>query len=142
MSRKYRQQGYQDNSVKPAQGPSQDRPRTPREGPRSPRMPGVDRVVRCALCGTRLPSGFEQITLTTQCPQCRADLHSCRNCVFFNPTSRFECEQPIPEPIRPKDRRANCEFFEIRSTVEKVVTSSRPGSADDPRKAFEDLFKI
>jgi hypothetical protein len=141
MSRKYRQPGYQDGGGSADQGRGPDRPREKREGPRSPKMPGMGRVVRCALCGTRLPSTFEVIALTSQCPQCQADLHSCRNCVFFNPTSRFECEQPIQEQVSPKDRRVNCEFFEIRSTVEKIVTSSRPSSADDPRKAFEDLFK-
>ncbi len=143
MSRKYRQPGYQDQSkAEPSPRRPPERQRGAREGPRSPKMPGMGRVIRCALCGTRLPAGFEQIKLDTQCPQCQADLHSCRNCVFFNPTSRFECEQPIKERISPKDRRADCEFFEIRSTVEKIVTSSRAGTPDDPKKAFEDLFKF
>lgn len=143
MSRKYRQPGYQDSGAAPSQpGRPSDRPRGERDGPRSPKMPGMGRVIRCALCGTPLPASFGEITLSTQCPQCRADLHSCRNCVFFNPTSRFECEQPITEQVSPKDRRVDCEYFEVRSTVEKIVTSSRPSAGDDPRKAFEDLFKF
>jgi predicted RNA-binding Zn-ribbon protein involved in translation (DUF1610 family) len=140
MSPKYRQPGYQDRREESERKPSTERRRVERDGPRSPRMPGMTRVIKCALCGTRLPLNFDEISYSSECPQCGADLHSCKNCVFFNPTSRFECEQPIKERIAPKDKRANCEFFEIRSTVEKEVTSSRQGPVD-ARKAFEDLFK-
>ncbi|MFZ0429738.1 MAG: hypothetical protein WAO20_16600 [Acidobacteriota bacterium] len=82
---------------------------------------------------------------TSQCPQCSADLHSCKNCVFFNPASRFECEEPIPQRISPKDKRADCTFFEIRSTVEKITSSATASPVQtgpqDPREAFENLFK-
>jgi hypothetical protein len=101
------------------------------------------------MCGVKLPPNFEEITYTSQCPRCAADLHTCRNCVFFNPASRFECEQTIPRRVAPKDKRADCEFFEVRSTVEKITSSntsnagvsSGPQNSDDARTAFENLFK-
>lgn len=139
MSRKYRQQGYQDQKEKPEVRRGPGRPME-KEGPRSPRMASLGRVIKCALCGGKLPASFEEVTYSSQCPKCMADLHSCRNCVFFNPTSRFECEQPISQRISPKDKRADCEFFEIRSTVEKI-TSSTSQSSIDPKQAFENLFK-
>lgn len=139
MSRKYRQPGYQSNSNEPRRRPRQDRS-VSREGPRSPKMPGLDRVVKCSICGSKLPLTMDEVTYTTECPSCSGDLHSCKNCVYFNPAARFECEQPITARISPKDKRADCEFFQIRSTVEKVTSSSRidPGNARD---AFENLFK-
>jgi hypothetical protein len=137
MSRKYRQQGYQD-SVKEKTVSKDTQPRVQREGPRSPQMPGMQRVVKCSACGSRL-STEDPIEYASQCPKCNSDLHCCRNCVNFNPTARFECAEPIPNRISPKHTRAQCEFFRIRETVEKITTSN--SGAVDPRDAFENLFK-
>jgi len=139
---KYRQPGYHDRdreSRGERRPPSEPRPK--REGPRSPQMTGFHQVVRCSTCGTTLPAGFGDITALSQCPKCKADLHTCRNCVFFDPSSRFECSQPIELRVSRKDTRNTCESFEIRSTVEKQTTSSTPRPPLDPREAFERLFK-
>ncbi len=138
MTRKYRQQGYQDSPGR-TEPRRRERSAVSREGPRSPKMPGLRRVIKCAMCGGKLPLSFDEVRLTSQCTRCSADLHSCKNCVFFNPTSRFECEQPISGRISPKDKRADCEFFEIRSSVEKITTNTQ--TTVDPRQAFENLFK-
>ena len=142
MSRKYRQPGYQDrdrNGEEPT-GRRSERTPTYRDGPRSPRMPGMQRVIKCAMCGKRLPPGMDDVTSDTQCPECGADLHTCKNCAFFNPGVRFECEQPVTSRVTPKDKRNVCEYFEIRSTVERE-TSSGGLSPSDARQAFENLFK-
>ncbi len=144
MSRKYRQRGYQDSD-----GETRSRgrrvPRASREGPRSPRMTAFEQTFRCGMCGYTLPPTFDEIVPTSECPECSADLHTCKNCVFFDPASRFECSQPIPERVAPKDERNECELFEARTTVEKSTgekTTSAPRSAGhDPRAAFERLFK-
>ena len=139
MSRKYRQQGYQDNE-ETRERTRAPRPSTFREGPRSPRMPGMKKTTKCAMCGTVLPPSFGEISYLSRCPSCGSDLHCCKNCVHFDPASRFECSQPIPKRISPKDKRADCEFFDIRSTVEKIVSSSQDRPVD-ARAAFENLFK-
>ena len=140
MSRKYRQRGYQDENSRPA---ARRRPRGSfREGPRSPRMTRFQEVFRCALCGGNLPPSFTDITPSSRCPQCSGDLHTCRNCSFFDPASRFECTEKIPERISPKDSKNLCEYFEARTSVEKATTSSKESRpALDPREAFERLFK-
>jgi len=139
MSRKYRQQGYQDRNREPDRT-RQQRTSTFRDGPRSPQMPGLKKALKCAICGTRLPLSFDEISLDSRCSSCGADLHSCKHCVHFDPSSRFECTQPVTKSIRPKDARADCDFFEIRTTVEKDVSSSQ-SRPTDARAAFEDLFK-
>jgi hypothetical protein len=137
---KYRQPGYRDRQDRDVRrAPAQ--PRESREGPRSPQMPGFHQVVRCAMCGVKLPPGFGEVTDLSQCPKCQADLHTCKNCVFFDPASRFECSRPIQLRVSRKDIRNTCESFEIRSTVEKQTTSSTPRPSLDPREAFERLFK-
>lgn len=139
MSRKYRQPGYQDRGSNREER-ARFEPRPMREGPRSPLMPGFHQVLRCALCGATLPPDFTEVTVSSQCPKCGADLHSCKNCVFFDPASRFECTQPITERIARKDVSNNCEFFEARTAVEKQTTSAEQRPLD-PREAFERLFK-
>ena len=139
MSKKYRQQGYQDDSSE-QQGKSRPQPRAQREGPRSPQMPGFHLVRRCAMCGAQLPRSFSDIEVSSQCPKCDAALHTCKNCVNLDPASRFECSQPITERISPKDVQNDCRYFEGRTTVEKMTTtgSQKPENARD---AFDDLFK-
>ncbi|MFQ5741324.1 MAG: hypothetical protein ACE5JX_20185 [Acidobacteriota bacterium] len=138
MSRKYRQTGYMDGDRKDEAPRPRRRPSS--EGPRSPRMTAFRKTLRCAMCGAVLPASLGEIQVSTQCPQCGADLHSCKTCVNFDPGSRFECTEPIPKRISPKDERNNCEHFAVRTTVEKTVTSG-PKRPVDPREAFERLFK-
>lgn len=139
VSRKYRQQGYQDEPSRPS---AERRPRGRKkgEGPRSPLMPGFHKVIRCSLCGHRLPQSLSDIETSTTCPKCEACLHSCKNCVYFDPASRFECTRPINQRTSRKDEGNQCEEFEIRTTVEKVVTGA-VANPQDARDAFENLFK-
>jgi len=139
MSRKYRQNGYQDNDTRNERTENRG-PRTFSEGPRSPRMPGMEQVIRCSNCGAKIPkAASDDIELKSTCPKCQAFLHSCKHCAYFDPSERFECTQQITKRIARKDLPAKCDFFEIRTTVEKITSSSSnaPASARD---AFESLF--
>lgn len=111
-------------------------PKKPREF-RAPLVAGFREVIRCARCGAILSA---EVTWDSQCPQCRADLHNCRQCVSFDTAARFECTQPIPERISKKDVRNQCRYFQPRKRVERETSfaSSKP---QDARKAFDDLFK-
>jgi len=106
-------------------------------GPRAIQMPGRRNVSRCSQCGTVLQILTEPLG---QCPKCGFELHSCKQCSYFDPSSRFECTQPIPERIPRKDVRNHCTFYSIRVMVEKE-TSASSVRTDDARKAFENLFK-
>jgi len=137
--RKYRQHGYQDS------GRDEERQKQPAEkpvrkdtfGPRPLQMPGTHTVSRCAQCGTLLPSG----TTTGQCPKCGFALHSCRQCTYFDTSSRFECTQPIPERIARKDELNQCSFYTMRVRVEKETSTPIAATPQDARQAFEKLFK-
>jgi hypothetical protein len=61
-------------------------------------------------------------------------------CTHFDPGSRFECRQPIPERISPKDKRNTCVSYSLKQSVERE-TSSSSGTVNDARKAFDALFK-
>jgi hypothetical protein len=146
--RKYRQRGYQDTdrdrTPKPA--PEGKPPREPgapagarrlsQDGPKNVNVPGFRQVVRCFQCGTVLSA---DVDYETQCLRCGSDLRSCAQCTSFDPGSVFECMQPIPTRVSPKNTRNKCALYAARTTVERETTTPKTDSA---RKAFDDLFKF
>jgi len=148
MGRKYKQPGYQSTDEDAGRERKQPKVRKSREGPRSPRMPGFQELMRCAMCGNIMPTSLE-ITLESQCPKCQGDLRSCKHCQHFDTGARLECTQPIVKRIMTKDLRNDCEFFEARTSVERETSSPGNGNGPSPsphrpkdaRSAFDDLFR-
>ncbi len=138
--RKYRQHGYQDSGGGAKKEP--EKPAPPKRentfGPRPINMPGTRTVSRCAECGALL----QNLSASAgQCPKCGFDLHACKQCEHFDPSSRFECNQPVPARISPKDKRNDCSMYSIRVMVEKETSSKGMQRPDDARAAFDNLFK-
>jgi len=140
VSPKYRQHGYQDRGKdEERQKHSIEKPlKKETFGPRAIQMPGTHTVSRCAQCGALLPAISEPVG---QCPKCKFELHSCRQCTYFDTSSRFECTQPIPERIARKDEPNRCTFYSIRVRVEKETSTPSSARPMDARTAFENLFK-
>jgi hypothetical protein len=147
--RKYRLRGYQDDDRDRQPKPKPARParepgapagarRISQDGPRNMNMPGFREVVRCAPCGATLDP---DVGLESRCPRCGVDLHTCSQCGSFDPSARFECMQPVTARIAQKKAKNTCSSFAPRTTVERQTTTPR-GQIDDPRKAFDDLFKL
>ncbi len=155
--RKYRQHGYADSDrVSGSYNKErQPRPKLPLDitGPRLPRL--VQNVVasRCFSCATALPPGTD---FKGACPKCGAALHCCKQCVNFEPSTRFQCVKPIPERIPTKDAANECTFFSPRVTVardglpsgsavsrvvENGLGNPGPRTPSDARAAFDNLFK-
>ena len=141
--RKYRQRGYMDNDREPQRSKPQSKPQGPqaprdREGPRSPRMMAFGEAIKCSSCGAKAPS---QINGESTCPNCKTDLHACRQCAYFDPSARFECSKTIPARIVNKNARNTCELFAPRTIVERQTSSGGAGAPTDARQAFANLFK-
>jgi hypothetical protein len=161
--RKYRQPGYQDSSRSEPRGPREERPkpqgsRPPIDvtGPRLPRLVQHVAATRCFNCATTLPA---DIAFTGTCPKCNAELHCCKQCSHFEPSTRFQCLKPSPVRIPAKDKTNDCTLFTPRVTVAREGTTSSPTppvdtrnvqqhngppaprNADDARNAFDRLFK-
>jgi hypothetical protein len=137
--RKYRHRGYMDNDREPQRRESQQpKPQSKpadREGPRSPRMMAFGEAVKCASCGAKAPSS---ISLEASCPNCKAELHTCRQCAHFDPSAHFECRKTISARIVNKNARNTCELFGARTIVERQTSSGAP---TDAKAAFAKLFK-
>jgi hypothetical protein len=140
MDRKYRQRGYMDSDRDRREKPKREpRPQGAKEF-RPRQMPGFREMYRCSMCGSSIAL---EVGLETQCPKCKADLHTCKQCTFFDTSARFECTQPIPERVAPKNVRNECTFFAAKKSVERDTSSQTPGKAkpQTAREAFDALFK-
>ena len=140
--RKYRQRGYMDHDREPQRPKPQSNPQSnpqskpvDREGPRSPKMMAYGEAVKCTSCGAKAPTN---IGAESTCPTCKAELHACRQCSYFDPSARFECSKPITVKIVNKNARNTCELFAARTVVERQTSSGPP---TDARAAFAKLFK-
>ena len=157
--RKYKQRGYQDSTPLERRGegaPRQPRPKLPLDvtGPRLPRLVESVSASRCFNCSSTLPQGID---FSGNCPKCNAELHCCKQCAYFEPSTRFQCRKPIPERIAVTDKANTCEFFSPRVTVARDVRppvagavmgrngtpleDTAPKTAQDARAAFDSLFK-
>ncbi|MCZ7650730.1 MAG: hypothetical protein M5U13_06020 [Thermoanaerobaculia bacterium] len=139
--RKYRQRGYQDDDRPATAARTPARPGGDGDAPPKPRGRGLGMptatVFRCASCGrpTSAPAGHD-----APCPACGAALHSCTNCVSFDSGAPRECRQPVAERIPRKAEANRCELFAPRLAQEFEREERR--APDDPRAAFDALFKI
>lgn len=156
--RKYRQRGYMESGRENSSDRREERPRPqgPRPpldvtGPRLPRMVQAVAASRCFNCATMLPP---DVDFRGNCPKCNAPLHCCKQCVYFEPSTRFQCLKPIPVRISPKDAANNCELFKPKVTVARDAVPGTqasghpltanipvPRSASDARAAFDSLFR-
>src|ERR1700693_4930779 len=166
--RKYRQNGYQDSSSRDFSnnGPRRDerpKPQGPRPpidvtGPRLPRMVQSVTAARCFNCSTTL---LPDIDFKGKCPKCGVALHCCKQCSYFEPSTRFQCLKPVPVRIAVKDQANECTLFKPRFTGARGAVHppasggygqsnghsapapniTAPRNASDARAAFDSLFK-
>jgi hypothetical protein len=144
MTRKYGQRGYQEGERErsPRGGaPPRREPPPPRHSLDRPRGRGLgaptEAVFRCAACGA---TQAVPAVLEAACEGCGAALHSCTHCQHFDSGARWECRQPIAARVARKSERNECAVFAPRTAVQHAQERAR--EPDDPRAAFDALFKL
>lgn len=116
----------------------------------------------CWQCGASLADFSLPISRFDECRQCRAALHACRLCRFHDITVAKQCQEPVAEEVRDKERANYCDYFEPRPDAwsDRGVTegaaakaaldalfggkaaesSATANAADEARRKLEELF--
>jgi hypothetical protein len=94
----------------------------------------------CWKCGatTEVKPG-ERIASRDECAHCGADLHSCRNCRFYDTSKNNQCAEPQAEWVRDKEAANYCDYFQPASQV-----GARPPTSvvsQNAKKKFDSLFR-
>lgn len=117
----------------------------------------------CWKCGGPLPVLLLPLPRHEECPHCRAQLHVCRMCEFFDPVAPQQCREPVADNVSDKTRANFCGYFQINphafsASPDQSVASHRElgelfgeassgaveenETADDAvRDQLEDLFR-
>jgi hypothetical protein len=138
MNRKYRQPGYQDREREREARP---KPTPKPKGAASRVETKFHLVTRCNNCAAEMQV-VDQIETNAKCKNCGTDLHTCRNCLNFDPSARNECIKPVELRVTNKSANNLCVAFAPKTLVEKQGSGAAPQKVESShRQAFFDLFK-
>ena len=68
----------------------------------------------CWSCGASLAGEPMPLSRRAECRQCRAELHVCRLCHFYDPRVAEACREERAEFVKSKDRSNFCDYFSLR----------------------------
>lgn len=66
----------------------------------------------CWKCGNSLAGLSLPLLRTEECRACRAELHVCRMCRFYDLTKAKQCAEPVADEVQDKTRANFCGYFE------------------------------
>lgn len=89
----------------------------------------------CYRCGTE--AALERVGARDVCERCRAYLHCCRNCSFYEPGVHNDCREPNAELVAEKEQGNFCDFFRFAESGTRPRSES-PGNA---RTKLDALFR-
>jgi hypothetical protein len=93
--------------------------------------------LRCWKCGASLADYTLPLRRLEECRACRAELHVCRMCQFYDLSKAKHCQEPIAEEVKDKERANFCDYFQPSGAA------YRPGersAADRARAELDALF--
>ena len=90
----------------------------------------------CWKCGASLAALSLPLSRTDECRACRAELHVCRMCRFYDTSKAKSCAEPIADEVQDKTRANFCGYF--------LAVGGRfqpgDGAGDRALTALESLF--
>ncbi|HSD09371.1 MAG TPA: hypothetical protein VLF14_00175 [Candidatus Binatia bacterium] len=96
----------------------------------------------CHRCGAEV--GARVVGVRDVCERCRAYLHCCRNCEFYEPGVHNECREPNAEAVANKEQGNFCDYFRLSPTSRGAAGSPGCSSlsvASDARNKLDALFR-
>jgi hypothetical protein len=99
-------------------------------------------AIVCYACGSDV-GARERIGRRDRCERCGVDLHSCRQCRFFDPRAYNACAEPQAERVLAKERANFCDYFAPAAPETSSAGGNRPApSPTAPRDARADLERL
>ncbi len=71
--------------------------------------------LQCWKCGDSVVELPLPLGRREECPSCRADLHTCRQCEFYAPSAPQSCREPVADEVREKEKANFCGYFTLKS---------------------------
>jgi hypothetical protein len=108
----------------------------------------------CHRCGAEF--GVSAVGVRDVCERCRAYLHCCRNCEFYEPGAHNDCREPNAEAVADKEQGNFCDFFCLSSAPRAAASAAgrsrdrdqrdrpapqSPRGASDARSKLDALFR-
>jgi len=90
----------------------------------------------CHHCGRGIGT-IERVGRRDTCLHCRADLHCCLNCAFYDPNSHNQCREPQAERQVEKEVGNFCDYFQFRSGGRSITDGAQK---DSSRARLDALF--
>ena len=95
-------------------------------------------VYTCWHCKQTLEELLSPLPRLAKCPSCKADLHVCRMCEFFDPTVSDSCREPIAERVSDKKKANFCGYFQ---PGHRGTDNDNTGTSEN-QGALENLFGL
>lgn len=90
----------------------------------------------CWRCGAAVADEPQPLSRTAECRACRAELHVCRMCEYYDTGRANACREPVAEPVADKTRANFCGYFQPRAGAGRGAAAPPP----DPRSSLMALF--
>lgn len=90
----------------------------------------------CWKCGTPLDDLPQPLSRRAECPNCHAELHTCRLCRHFDTAKAKQCREPVADEVQDKTRANFCDWFQPKPQAQ--VTEGGP--IPSARAALDALF--
>lgn len=97
----------------------------------------------CWKCGADISHLPFPLGRMSKCEKCKADLHVCSLCKFYDKSRANQCQEPVADPVLDKRRANFCGYFDARIDAFQSQDSSTVGAAQQDLAAlFGDSVEI
>lgn len=114
-----------------------------------------DNGLVCWKCGASIGDEPLPLSRMAECRACRAQLHACRMCSFFDTRVAKACRETVAEEVQDKTRANFCGYFQPRPDAHAPGTPARgkardaldalfggkPAGEEKPGNPLDDLFR-
>ncbi len=76
----------------------------------------------CWRCGSSLAALSLPFSRFDTCKAGGADLHACKQCLFYQVTVAKQCREPVADEVRDKQRANVCDYFSVRADAYQPAT--------------------